>query len=338
MSVTTLFNSENNNKRSTPNPWSGMRVTAAVSVALLIAAFFVAVGCSKKSSNASLSSENQNPSMQGSGSTPAVPVMNAAPSVPLTPTHKKSARKRPVNVTYSDKTSGVSFRYPRKYTLRSGDDLEKDLAGFGPVGMGFVQTGGRPLVAVEMPDGSYPDTDLRSAYFDVSLNEKITADECSQFSVANTADADSNKIQPTRVNIGGAEFDVVEDFTGQIMKQSDAKYYHTYQNGVCYEFAMGLGTSGGGVDQDLTPVDRQSVFNKLEKILASVKIGEAPDAATAGAEPAAEQAKTSEEQKAPGEQKVESQPSTNNDGPAAPVEQTAKAADQAMKTDAAPKQ
>lgn len=324
MSVTTLFNSENS-KKPTParSAWSGMRVTAAVSVTLLIAAFFVAVGCSKKSSQSTVNSENQNPSMQAYSSAPAAPAVTG-PSIPVTPTPKKSARKRPVNVTYSDKENGISFRYPRKYTLKSGEALEKDLAGLGPVGMSFVQAGGKPLVAVEMPEGSFPDTDFRSAYFDASVNDKVTADECSQFSIANTSEGDTNKIEPTRVKIGDAEFDVIEDFTGQVMKQSDAKYYHTYQDGVCYEFALGLGTSGAGIDDQITPVDRNAVFSKLERILASVKInGMSQEARAALAQPAPEPLKAAEEKAA--------------EQPSGAVEQSAKASDQSLKSDAAPK-
>jgi hypothetical protein len=327
MSVTTLFNSENNNnKRPVRSTWSGIQATAAVSVALLIAAFFVAVGCSKKSSQSSIKSENQNPSMTAYNSAPSAPVVNEATSAPVNPIPKKSARKRPVNVTYSDKANGISFRYPRKYTLKSGDELQKDLAGLGPVGMSFVQPGGKPLVAVEMPEGSYPDTDFRSAYFDISANAKLSPEQCSQFSVANTTAGDSNNIEPTRVKIGDAEFDVVEDFTGQVMKQSDAKYYHTYQDGVCYEFALGLGTSGAGVEDQITPVDRDNVFHKLERILATVKIsGMSEEAKAALLQPAAEPAKTAEEQKPV-------------NPISAPAEQTAKAGDQMIKSDAAPKQ
>jgi hypothetical protein len=325
MSVTTLFNSEDNNKKHGParTAWSSMQATAAVSVGLLIAAFFVAVGCSKKSSH-TVNSENQNPSVQSYNNPPSAPVASAAPAVSAAPIPKKSARKRPVNVTYSDRENGISFRYPRKYTLKSGDELGKDLAGLGPVGMSFVQPGGKPLVAVEMPEGSYPDTDFRSAYFDVSANGRLTPEQCSQFSVASTSEGDMNKIEPTRVNISGADFDVVEDFTGQVMKQTDAKYYHTYQDGVCYEFAMGLGTSGAAIDENLTPVDREAVFHKLERILASVKITSMSEDAKAALDKApAEAPKTAEEQKS-----VEQ--------PAA--QQTATATDQTIKSDPAPKQ
>ena len=57
-----------------------------------------------------------------------------------------------------------------------------------------------------------------------------------------------------------------------MMKQSDAKYYHVFNNGTCYEFAMGLGTDGDGNVEGVTPVDRAAVFGKLEKILATVKL------------------------------------------------------------------
>ncbi len=331
MSVTTLFNSEDNNKKHAPrSAWSGMQATAAVAVFLLIAAFMVAVGCSNKSSPSASSSHDPSPSTPSYNSLPSAPVTNAATSEPAPPP-KKSARKRPLNVTYSDKENGISFRYPRKYALKSGDELQKDLAGLGPLGMSFVQPGGKPLVAVEMPEGLYPDTDFRSAWFDISANTNMTPAQCSQFSVASTSNGDSNTIEPTRVNIGGAEFDVVEDFTGQVMKQTDAKYYHSYQDGVCYEFALGLGTSGTGIDEDLTPVDRDAVFKKLERILASVKIGGMSDDAKAALAKPVEQPKSAEALKPAEQPPAAAVPSSS-------AEQTAKAADQTATSDTVPKQ
>ncbi len=323
MSVTTLFNSEDDNRKRAPrSAWSSMQATAAVTVLLLIAAFLVAVGCSKKSSQSTVNSASQKPSTPNYGG-PSATAASSAAAVPSVPTPKKTARKRPYNVTYSDKQNGISFRYPRKYALKSGDELGKDLAGLGPIGMSFVQPGGKPLVAVEMPADLYPDTDFRSAWFNVSANANLTAEQCSQFSVASTSDGDSNNIEPTRVNIGGAQFDVIEDFTGQVMKQTDAKYYHTYRDGVCYEFALGLGTSGAAIDENLTPVDREAVFHRLERILTSAKISGMSEEAKAALAKPAEQPKVAEEQK-----------------PAEPsaAEQAAKAADQTVKSDVTPKQ
>jgi hypothetical protein len=57
--------------------------------------------------------------------TAAVPAPTAtrAPAAPVA--KKKTHKKRPAAiVTYSDPKSGVSFRYPRKYELASGDKIE----------------------------------------------------------------------------------------------------------------------------------------------------------------------------------------------------------------------
>ena len=66
------------------------------------------------------------------------------------------------------------------------------------------------------------------------------------------------------------------------MKQTDAKYYHAFNNGACYEFALGIGTESDGNVEGITPVDRKAVFGKLEKILATVKLQPAvvPEAET----------------------------------------------------------
>ena len=56
------------------------------------------------------------------------------------------------------------------------------------------------------------------------------------------------------------------------MKQTDARYYHAFSNGACYEFALGIGTEGNVDGEGIKPVDRDQLFGKLEKILASVKL------------------------------------------------------------------
>ena len=56
------------------------------------------------------------------------------------------------------------------------------------------------------------------------------------------------------------------------MKQPDAKFYHAFNSGACYEFALGIGTDSDVNVEEITPVDREQVFGKLEKILATVKL------------------------------------------------------------------
>ena len=49
--------------------------------------------------------------------------------------------------------------------------------------MNFVQPGGVALAAVELPETSFTNTDFSSAFFNVSINKTLTADQCSEFAV-----------------------------------------------------------------------------------------------------------------------------------------------------------
>jgi hypothetical protein len=224
-------------------------------------------GCSKGTSKPAVAdSGNQN--LQTS--LPQVPATNVSlPTAPVASqpaAPKKVVRKRPSTVTYTDKTYGVSFRYPRKYALKTGDKLDAKSA----VPMNFVQPGGIALAAVEMPKNSYPGTDFSSALFDISVNKSLSADECTQFAFPKSEHPENEPGSPSKVKVGETEFNQVEDFGP--MKSADAKYYHVFENGACYEFAMAVGTSGDKVDDQTKPVDRNEVFGKLEKILGTVKV------------------------------------------------------------------
>src|ERR1700720_3664478 len=140
--------------------------------ALLFAALLVicsiTVGCSKDNpqpTSTNVVAATQPASTLSSSAPPALPTPQ-----PATPTPKKVARKRPATVTYTDKTYGVSFQYPRKYALETGD-AANELIATGSVPMNFVQPGGMAIAAVALPDTSYPGTDFESGLFNVSINK-----------------------------------------------------------------------------------------------------------------------------------------------------------------------
>ncbi len=253
---------------SADRAWSGEKMTFIFTGALILAGV-LALGCSRNSKPVA---QNNN-QVQTSASVIPPAASIAAPALPAETPKKKVVRKRPSIVKYSDSVYGVSFRYPRKYSLKTGEEATKDWDGFGPVPTNFVQPGSVTIVSVELPSSSYPDTDFTSAIFNVNVNRNLTAAECGQFALADKNDADSAK--PAKVKLSQTEYDEMEAVGLHGMKQADAKYYHVYQNDACYEFALGLGTEGEGtgtVDQ----VDREQVFRKLETILASVEIKPQP--------------------------------------------------------------
>ena len=239
----------------------------------------IAVGCSSEkpkpesSNNQSAMTQSAQPAAASPTNAPAAPVLQAADK----PVHKKVARKIPATVTYADKISGVSFQYPRKYALKTGDAAD-ELVSSAPVPMDFVQPGGVALAAVAVPESAYPHSDLATAFFDVSVNKMLTAEQCGQFSVPQATPAAAMEgaapatRQPSKLMIGDMELESSETLASQGTREEASKYYHVFEKGGCYEFALKVATTGIENQGGAKHVDREEVFKRLEKILATVQI------------------------------------------------------------------
>jgi len=310
----------------------------------------VSVGCSSDKPKP-VSSDNQIPVTQPQTAMAPVPapVMQAENK----PAPKKIVHRKPATVNYADKSTGVTFEYPRRYAIETGN-AAADLLLSSPIPMNFIQPGGVALAAVELPETGFANTDFSSAFFNVSVHKNLTADECTEFAVpqpkvveskieektvdvsksndkpvadqaaaANAAPetksdtttpsspevAASSAQGPASANIGSVtegnsptnasvaaqpepqgsklmlgdlELRGTEAVTGEGTRQSDSKYFHVFQNGACYEFVLNVTTeaSAEGVTKH---VDRDRVFDRLEKILATVKINPVTPEVTAEA-------------------------------------------------------
>src|SRR3984957_19201361 len=246
---------------------------------------------------------------------PVTPTQNPIASMPAPvmqadskPALKKVVRKKPATVNYSDKTYGVTFEYPRRCAIETGS-AATELLSSNPSAMNFVQPGGVALAAVELPETSFANTDFSSAFFNVSVNKTLSADQCREFAVpqpklattpatstepatasasavqtesASSAPASKSDSQPaptpsndlasaSKLMLGDLELRATEAVSGEGTRQSDSKYFHVFQNGSCYEFALNV-TTVASEDGLTKPADRDKVFNRLEQILATVKI------------------------------------------------------------------
>jgi hypothetical protein len=265
--------------------------TSTIIFAALLIACSLTVGCSNEKSQPA-SSTNQAPSAQttplpiASTPPPAMPVQQAAAK----PVHRKVVHKAPPTLTYYDKTTGVSFQYPGKYALKTGD-AARELVSAGPVPMDFIQPGGVALAAVALPDSTYPNSDLATAFFNVSMNKTLTADQCREFSVPqpNPATPADPAVQATaqlatppisKLLIGDMELEssvtTAGGGTANNPRENASKYYHVFQNGACYEFALNVATARPDAAKTTKPspnhIGREEVFHRLEQILATVKI------------------------------------------------------------------
>src|SRR6201993_549343 len=241
----------------------GRNASALVFAAVLIIVS-VTVGCSSDKPKP-VSSNNQIPVTQPQSqpqmqSTPA-PVMQAENK----PAPKKSPvqHKKPATVNYTDKTYGVTFEYPRRYAIETGD-AASELIQTNPVPMNFVQSGGVTLAAVELPETGFINTDFSSAFFNVSVHKTLSADQCSEFAVpqskstksdnapattpatsdvAKQDSAPKSDAQPSagtdqskpaiastdmngKLMVGDLELRGTEAVSGEGTRQSDSKYFH----------------------------------------------------------------------------------------------------------------
>jgi hypothetical protein len=251
----------------------------------------LAVGCSSEKPQPITSN---NPAPVAPQPTTTMAANSASAPLPeAKPAPKKVVHKRPATVTYTDKTYGVSFAYPRRYAIETGD-ATKEVLMSSPLPMNFVQPGGVALAAVELPETGFANTDFSSAFFNVSVNNTLTADQCTEFSVPQpklapatpTTEADSKQLAAVaekadtlspKLMLGDLEMHGAEAVSGEGTSQSDSKYFHVFQNGACYEFALNVTTNAAQADASLKHIDRDKVFARLQTILSSVKI----DAASA---------------------------------------------------------
>ena len=75
----------------------------------------------------------------------------------------------------------------------------------------------------------------------------------------------------SKLMLGDLELRATEAVSGEGTRQSDSKYFHVFQNGSCYEFALNV-TTDASEEGLVKHVDRDKVFTRLEQILATVKI------------------------------------------------------------------
>jgi|GraSoiStandDraft_5_1057265.scaffolds.fasta_scaffold105188_1 hypothetical protein len=267
--------------RRTPSGRAAFIPGAALLILMLS---FGIAGCSKSKPNGGFgqNSASQNASVQNT----AIPTPTSmAVTVDQPELTKKKSVRGPVRkiartLSYSDETSGLSFAYPRKSTLREGEKIEQDSASARQLPMNFVQPGGERLVMLELPTAV--DGKSTSSLFFVSVNKRLNAEQCGQFTsnpVLDRDPADQAKQEPvvttgSKVFLGGVEYLEIEKDSEQNM----AKYYHRFVPGSsspdsesaensCYEFSLRVQNAGQERETEL-----KDVFASLNKVLASVKI------------------------------------------------------------------
>ncbi|MGA8493438.1 MAG: hypothetical protein WB711_23660 [Terriglobales bacterium] len=265
---------------STEKKPASKQKTAALLASLiataLLGVFVFESGCSKESGkNAAIVTPN--PAVSQPSAAIATVSTTIAPVATQPPAKKKSRQRKLSASTYTNPVYGVSFRYPKYDNLKEGDNANLELEGLGPVEMNFAAPGGTTISAVELPRRLYAGTDFNTAFFNVSVNKKMTSEECEQFAFPETDNPETDPVMTSKTKVGSTEFQALEAFAEAENNQADVKFYHLFQNGSCYEFALGLETvvdanSEGEPNPAIKQVDANEVFRQLRWMLSTVKI------------------------------------------------------------------
>ena len=267
----------------------GGAATAAATAVMALMVILDFNGCSSsKNKNAQTSSSTPTSMSQSTGSTATVASSQPLPSLENkveAVIAKKKVIKRASIATYTNSTYGVSFRYPKTYTMLTPEKDSKESAWPDPVAMNFTEAGGETLTTLVLPGTR------ASSYFKASVIKGVNAEQCGKFattpeqsevSTNPPVDATDDSIVPVKANVLGVEFAKAENVT----EQSEARYYHHFENGACYEFALGVADAPGTTK----PMDHLQVFDKLERIMTTVKIKSEPTPVVAASEPVTEPA------------------------------------------------
>jgi hypothetical protein len=236
--------------------------TAALSVVFAVVFAIAIDGCSgnNKKTNTSGSSASSSIPTKGGSSLPATGL-----SEPKNKSVIAKKAPRPSTVTYTDSVSGVSFRYPRQYSLMTSEKAALNSGLLDRVPMNFVQPGGVKLATIAAADA--PATPLLG----INVHRGLTAQQCEQFADPSPAEVSKNlPLDPTddslplKLKVHDIDFTRVDNGT----EQTDTRYYHHFENGNCYEVVLAVVEKSGST----VAVDHTSQFDKLERILTTVTI------------------------------------------------------------------
>ncbi len=177
-------------------------------------------------------------------------------------TEKASPAEKPAAkpITFKSRDYGVSFVYPWQYTFLNAKSVAKGDESLRPKPDGSDSQ--FTLARIEIPKGFYADTDLKNAYFTLSLNQDIAEQDC----VASVSPDKNGEVRNESIN--GVNFRWMEMENGGRGRASKIRNYVSFANDTCYEVEMGVNTESDGISRE---VDPDQVMRRLNAILKTVR-------------------------------------------------------------------
>ncbi|HEY6266455.1 MAG TPA: hypothetical protein VIW93_16770 [Candidatus Acidoferrum sp.] len=170
---------------------------------------------------------------------------------------------------YNNPAYGVSFRYPRTYSL-----AEEDLADGSSLKtqqqLQSEQPGALLIATVEIPSDAYPNTTFSEGHLQFAVNPQATAESCRSF----VAPPDSDWSGATdQTVVQGIPFYWRD--RGLITSESItcSRDYAGYLNGTCYEFYLQVvSTPASSSAVPINQADLGKILRPFEKTISSLQL------------------------------------------------------------------
>jgi hypothetical protein len=194
------------------------------------------------------------------------------PQTPAPSSSKHAPRDSAFSV-YNNPAYGVSFRYPRTYSL-----AEEDLADGSSLKtqqqLQSEQPGALLIATIEIPSDAYPNTTFSEGHLQFAVNPQATAESCRSF----VAPPDSD-------GSGATDQTVVQGIPfywrdrGLITSESItfSRDYAGYSNSTCYEFFLQVvSTPASSSAVPINQADLGKILRPFEKTISSLQLHPEP--------------------------------------------------------------
>jgi hypothetical protein len=181
--------------------------------------------------------------------------------------HKDTSREAFLS-TYNNPEQGISFRYPRNYSLEEGDVLERSFFLKRQEDLDIERPGATLVATVLIPEDGYPNTTFEHGSVQLAIDESVSERAC-----RDTVVSESNVIRSGTTTVQGTVFfwSELENETGgaKVLERS----YAGYSQGTCYEFLLTVAAEETpDPDGFRKPADTAKIMKQLEKIVSSAQI------------------------------------------------------------------
>jgi hypothetical protein len=191
----------------------------------------------------------------------------AKPEAAPPPVVKRPLRDSAFSV-YNNPAYGISFRYPRTYSLDEALDSEDPTILQAQQELAAQQPGATLVALVSIPSDAYPNTTFRSGTLQLAINAAVTPEICQSFAVPLDEAYTSGSTSIQGVNFNWRQRGFAAMGTGTLNRD-----YAGYSNGTCYEFFLEIVTgSNPELDARIKDADEVKIMRRLDKIVSSLQL------------------------------------------------------------------